>query len=271
MISADLHTHSRASDGQYTPAELVQLAHDREIPLLALTDHDTIDGLAEAEAAGQTLGVRVLRGIELSAREYSVFHILGYGFDADAPGLKELCQQMKASRDDRKYQILDYLRDNGMSLSLEEVEAFSGGTIIGRPHFARAMVQHGWVSSVREAFDRYLDTPAYRARVKRYKPPVDRCLTVIHEAGGRVSLAHPYQIGLSDTALEALVASLAERGLDAMECWYPKHTKEQTEFYLRLADRYRLHVTGGSDFHGELVKPDVRLTAWPLELDWLFS
>lgn len=116
---ADLHTHSTASDGQYTPAELVKLAKDRGIEALALTDHDTVDGLEEAARAGEALGVRVLRGIELGAKEYSLPHILGYGFDP--AGLAPLCQKLKESRDRRKLCILDFLREKGCPLTLEEV------------------------------------------------------------------------------------------------------------------------------------------------------
>ena len=135
MIICDLHTHSTASDGQYTPSDLVSLAKERGIELLALTDHDTTDGLEEAVRAGDALGIRVLRGIELGAAEYSGLHILGYGFDPT--GLEPLCQKLKESRNNRKYQILDFLREKGCPLTLEEVESIAGGTVIARPHSPR--------------------------------------------------------------------------------------------------------------------------------------
>lgn len=266
----DLHTHSTASDGQYAPAELVKLAKDRGIQLLALTDHDSLEGLPGAEAAGAALGLPVLRGVELGAKEYRNLHILGYGFSAAAPGLRELCAWMKQGRDERKYRIIDYLREKGLELTLEEVEEIAGGDIIARPHFAQAMVRRGYVQSNREAFDRYLDTADY-ARIERPKPDARTCVEAIRAAGGRVSLAHPYQVGLEDEALDALVGELAGYGLDAIECFYPKHTPEQRAFYLRLAEKYRLRITGGSDFHGERVKPDVRLAAWDLDAEWLLE
>ena len=269
MVICDLHTHSTASDGQYTPSELVSLAKERGIELLALTDHDTTDGLEEAVRAGEALGLRVLPGIELGAAEYSGLHILGYGFNS--MGLEPLCQKLKDSRNNRKYHILDFLREKGCPLTLEEVEAIAGGTVIARPHFAQAMVRRGYVKSSREAFDRWLDTEEYHQKVKRFKVPAKNCLEAIKAAGGRTSLAHPYQIGLEDGALEELVAKLKADGLDAIECYYPRHTPEQTAFYLHLAERYALHITGGSDFHGERVKPDIQLAAWELELDWLMD
>ena len=267
IVTADLHTHSAASDGQYAPAELVRLAKGQGLELLALTDHDTLDGLPEAEAAGQACGLRVLRGIELGAKEYSHLHILGYGFNP--PGLAPLCQKMKDGRDERKYRIIDFLREKGLELTLEEVEEIAGGNIIARPHFAQALTRYGYVSSNREAFDRYLDTEEFHRRIERPKPPVRTCIEAIKAAGGKVSLAHPYQIGIDGPALESLVRELADCGLDAIECHYPKYTPEQEAFYLHLAEKYGLHVTGGSDFHGERVKPDVPLAAWPLELEWI--
>ncbi|MCI8548787.1 MAG: PHP domain-containing protein, partial [Bacilli bacterium] len=122
----DLHTHSTASDGQYTPSELVRLAKDRGIEALALTDHDTLDGLEEASQTGEQLGIQVLRGVELGAREYRSLHILGYSFSPDAPGLRKLCDELKRGRDERKYRIIDFLRGKGVNISLEEVEELAG-------------------------------------------------------------------------------------------------------------------------------------------------
>ncbi|MCI8422480.1 MAG: PHP domain-containing protein [Lawsonibacter sp.] len=267
---ADLHTHSTASDGQYAPASLVQFAKARGIEVLALTDHDTLSGLEEAERAGEKLGLTVLRGVELGAKEYRNLHILGYGFSKETPGLRELCEKMRAGRDERKYRIIDFLREKGVEISLAEVEEAAGGDIISRPHFAQVMVHRGYVSTNREAFDRYLDTEEYQ-RIERFKADAQTCVEAIRTAGGRASLAHPYQVGLEEEDLESLVRQLKEYGLEGIECWYPRHSPEQTAFYLRLAERYGLHITGGSDFHGEKVKPDIQLAAWELEMDWLLA
>lgn len=265
----DLHTHSTASDGQYTPTELVQMAKERGLEVLALTDHDTMDGLEEAIQAGQRCGLRIILGVELSAKEYPTFHILGYGFSMSAPPLKELCRRMKARRDERTGHLLAFLGEKGIRLTVSEVEKLAGGDIIGRPHFAQAMVLRGYVDTNREAFDRYLDTEEYHKKVDRDKPSVQECITAIKASGGKVSLAHPYQIGLGKDGLDKLTAELVGCGLDAIECYYPKYTLQQQEFYCHLAWKYRLHQTGGSDFHGEKVKPDVELARWPMELEWL--
>lgn len=266
---ADLHTHTTASDGQHTPAELVELAKQRGLSVLAVTDHDTIAGVAEAQRAGAALGLMVIRGVELSAKDYPNCHILGYGFRDGNTELARLCEKFRAGRDERKYKIVDFLREKGVEVDLAEVEAIAGGEVIARPHFAQVLVKHGYVSTNREAFDRYLDTEEFRQRVKRFKADAKTCVEAIQAAGGKVSLAHPYQMGLGDDELEALVKRLKGWGLDAIECYYPKYMRSQQAFYLHLAEKYHLHQTGGSDFHGERVKPEVELAALELGLDWL--
>lgn len=270
-VFADLHTHTTASDGQYTPTELVGLAKAAGIQALAITDHDTIAGVDEAMEAGKALGLRVIRGVELSAREYPNFHILGYEFRSGESALSRLCERFREGRDNRKYKIIDFLREKGAGIDLFEVEELAGGEIIARPHFAQVLVRHGYVSTGRDAFERYLDTPEFRQKVTRFKADARTCVEDIHAAGGKASLAHPYQMELPDEELEALVRQLADWGLDAIECYYPKYSVEQQQFYLKLAEQYRLHQTGGSDFHGEKVKPDVKLAALSLSLDWLMS
>lgn len=268
-VLADLHMHSTASDGQYTPAELAGLARARGLEAVALTDHDTLDGLDEAVKAGEALGLRVIRGVELSADDYLNLHILGYGFPPDAPGLLEMTAGMKAGRDGRKYRIARFLHEHGVDIPLSEVDEAARGGVIGRPHFAQVMLRHGIVATRREAFDRYLDTPEFQEMEKGTKPSAETCVKTIKAAGGKVSLAHPYQIVLGGGRLEDLVRRLAGYGLDAIECHYPQHTPEQTAEYLGLAGKYGLHITGGSDFHGEKNKPDNPLTPWDLDLDWL--
>lgn len=269
MYRSDLHTHSTASDGQYSPPELVALAKEHGIDVLALTDHDTTDGVAEAATAGDRLGVRVIAGVELSAKEYHTYHILGYAYDPAAPAMASLCARMKRRREARNQIILDYLSENGMALTLAEVEAFAGGDIVGRPHFAQAMVKRGYVSSNREAFDRWLDTDELHERMDFGKPTARECVETIKASGGKVSLAHPYQIGVDDETLASLVRELVGYGLDAIECYYPKFTPAQQAYYLKLTEQYGLRATGGSDFHGERVKPDVALAALPLDVEWL--
>lgn len=266
---ADLHTHSTASDGQHTPSELAQLAKERGLEVLALTDHDNMDGLDEAVKTGKALGLRVVRGVELSADDYLNLHILGYDFSVSV--LQGLIKSLKEGRNDRKYRIRDFLRTKGLEIPLDEVDAEAAGGAVGRPHFARVMLRHGMAANWKEVFDRYLDTPEFQEIERGTKPSAQKCVERIKAAGGKVSLAHPYQIVLGEDRLEDLVKRLKGYGLDAIECYYPIHTPEQTVEYLELAKKYDLHVTGGSDFHGEKNKPDHPLGAVELELDWLLE
>lgn len=269
-MKVDLHTHSTASDGQYPPAQLVARAREAGVEVLALTDHDTIRGLDEAAQAGQALGLRVLRGIELGAKEDRNLHILGLGLNDHCPALTQLCQTMKDSRDERKHRIIAFLREKGIDLDLAEVEAMAGGDVIARPHFARVMVRHGYVATTEEAFARYLDTDEYQ-RIERFKADAATCIAAIHDGGGKAVLAHPYQLRWEPARLETLVRTLQEQGLDGLECYYPKHTPAQQAQYLRLAERYGLGITAGSDFHGEAVHPGDRLIPTPLDAAWLWE
>lgn len=263
---ADLHTHSTASDGQHSPFELVKLAKESGLEVIALTDHDTVDGLDTAIRAGELFNVQVLRGVELGAKEHRNLHILGYGFDPSK--LEPICGKLKAGREERKYRLVDFLREKGVVISLSEVEKLAGGGNIGRPHFAQVMVRRGYVTSNQEAFERYLDTAEYK-RIETFKYSAHTCIAAIKEAGGKASLAHPYQLEYDNDRLTFLVKELVECGLDAVECFYPRHTPTQTAFYLYLAKKFGLQITGGSDFHGETVKPGVQLSALELELSWL--
>lgn len=268
-MKADLHIHTAASDGQYTPEELVKLAQNRGLEAIAITDHDTVAGVERAIEAGRAAGIRVIRGVELSAKEGHNFHILGYGFSPEAPALTRLCQKLRANREDRKYQIMDFLKSKGVEISLAEVEEIAEGGVIARPHFAQALVRRGYAASNEDAFARYLDSQEFRQKVSRFKAEAQVCVEAIKEGGGKVSLAHPYQMGLPDDELEALVKRMKGWGLDAIECFYPKYTAAQQEFYLALVKKYGLRLTGGSDFHGERVKPEVSLAYLDLDLSWL--
>lgn len=268
IYKADMHTHSTASDGQYSPAELAQLVKKRGAEVWALTDHDSVKGVDEAAKASELLGLRFVRGVELSADDYLNLHILGYNFSV--PALQSRLDSLQGGRNDRKYRIRDFLRAKGLEVPLDEVDEEAAGGSVGRPHFAMVMLRHGYVSTRKEAFDRYLDTPEFQEIEKGTKPSAQECVERIKAAGGKVSLAHPYQIVLNGETLEELVARLKGYGLDAIECCYPIHTPEQTAEYLAVAEKYSLYVTGGSDFHGEKNKPDHPLAAWELELDWLF-
>ncbi len=249
-MAADLHTHTTASDGTLAPAELVQQARLAGLSAVGITDHDTMAGLAEAAEAGQRWGITVVPGVELSTdatgREV---HILGYHCRPDAEPLTSLLAAMRIQRRQRVERIVAALERAGIALTIEDVLAMAppgagGPESLGRPHVARALVYRGYAATVSEAFERFLASgrPGYVPRSKLH--PVE-AVRHIRAAGGVAVLAHPGLMG-DDSILPQLLAA----GLQGLEVWYPDHTPEQTERYLRLARDLHLIATGGSDYHG---------------------
>ncbi len=258
----DLHTHSTFSDGTLTPEELVASAYSVGIRGLALTDHDTTAGLPRFFAAcnAQT-GVASLKGVggvEVSADiSCGTLHILGYGVDPHHPDLVQTLEQIREGRRERNEAIAAKLTGLGMPGTLEEARRFSRGDVLGRPHFAQALVARGYVRSVKEAFDRFLarGRPAYAERF-RFAP--QHCIRVIREAGGLAVLAHPFTLHLESAALRQLVNELKATGLGGLEVYYSEHTVEQMRQYEALAREFGLVITGGTDYHGALT-PDIQL------------
>ena len=255
----DLHSHSTASDGTFRPGEVVRLAQEAGLTALALTDHDTVDGLAEALAAGEELGVEVIPGVEISTR-YSgdTMHILGFFIDFRSGRLEERLAVLKQARKERNPKIVAKLNALGINITMEQVVRVSGGGQVGRPHIARAMMESGYVSRPQQAFDVYLKNGGL-AYVQKYRFPPQEALEMIREAGGVPVLAHPFTLGLGPAAaLKDLLRDLQAMGLAGIEVFYSDHTPEQEALYFKLAQELGLLVTGGSDFHGEN-KPNVTL------------
>ena len=256
----DLHCHSTASDGTLAPADVVRLAKDSGLAALALTDHDTVAGLAEAAAAAREVGVEFLTGIEISCEvpRPATMHVLGYGVDPESPQLKELTSQLIAGRDDRNPRIIARLNELGVAITIEEAEQQAGGDVLGRPHIAAVLVRKGYVSSVKQAFDKYLGQGG-GAYFDRDRPSPKRGLELIRQAGGLPVLAHPVQLRTeNDAQLERTIKDLADLGLAGLEIVHSDHDAVMVEKYGKLADRYGLIKTGGSDFHGTN-KKDIRL------------
>jgi 3',5'-nucleoside bisphosphate phosphatase len=256
----DLHSHSTASDGTFAPADVVRLAKEAGLVGLALTDHDTIAGLSEASAAATEAGIDFLPGIEISCEvpKPATMHMLGYGVDIHSQPLKELTSQLMAGRDDRNPRIIRRLNELNVAITMEEVEQQAGGDVVGRPHIAAVMLKKGYVSSIKQAFDKYLATGGL-AYFDRDRPTPKRGIELIRQAGGLPVLAHPVQLRTeNDAQLERTVKDLADLGLAGIEVIHSDHDAAWFERCTRLADRFGLLKTGGSDFHGTN-KKDVRL------------
>ncbi len=251
----DLHTHSLASDGEYAAAEVAARARAAGIGVWALCDHDTVAGLAEARTAADAHGIRLVPGIELSAfLDAKEIHILGHFVDPSHASMRAFEDFLAVRRRIRMGEIVEKLALLGVRLRVEDVEKWSGGKTIGRPHVARAIVETGAVASVKEAFDRYLGEgrPAY---VQRYRLEAEEAVRLVRGAGGTATVAHP---GVSKLERHDLVR-LRAAGVDGLEVHHVDHVPSQREKYLRIADELGLVPTAGSDYHGIHIAPDRKL------------
>ena len=244
--TVDLHTHSLRSDGALQPAELVRRAAANGVRVQALSDHDTLSGIAEAIAAGAPLGVRIIPATELNTEsEWGDVHVLGYFLDPDDAALEDRLRWLRENRGRRVELMVERLQALGYGITLERVLELAQGGALGRPHLATALFEAGHVATYDEAFDTIIakDSPAYVARVGL--TPLE-AVELVRAHGGVPSLAHPGTV----LGLEELLPKLVDRGLAGIECHYDIHTPDYTSYCLELAARYDLVPTGGSDFHG---------------------
>lgn len=262
----DLHVHSTFSDGSMTPEELVQLALDCGLSALALTDHDTTAGIESFLAAGTAACAQnevdkslvCIPGVEISvAVDHGTMHVLGYLIEVGDTKLEALLARIRGGRNERNEQILTKLCGLGLELEMAEVLSFSGDGVVGRPHFARALVARGYVRSTQAAFEKYLarGRPAY---ADRYRPNAEESIDTISNAGGVAVMSHPSTLGMGPKAFRVLLEELAHAGLQGIEAYYSEHSPEQEQKYVQLARDLGLVATGGSDFHGDL-NPAIKL------------
>jgi predicted metal-dependent phosphoesterase TrpH len=259
----DLHTHTNESDGSYSPFELIDAAVALGLEALAISDHDTLAGYDCALPRAREKGLDLVCGVELSTKlNGRTVHLLGYFLNGPpANGFRDWLGQMQATRRDRNVRMAERLRSLGVEVSIEEVER-RGRSLAGRPHFARLMVEKGYVSNIQQAFDDYLDESA-KGYVDREEPQLTFGIEQIRAAGGISSIAHPVRMGYRDPAqLRALVAEMRDAGLSAIEVYHSDHRPADTARYLEWTRELSLGVSGGSDFHGD-VKPGVRLGTGP--------
>lgn len=263
MKYIDLHTHSTSSDGTLTPSELVTEAQKKGLIALSLTDHDSIDGLAEAQKKAAELGLEFIDGIELSlGTSAGSVHMLGYMFDYTDKDFLHGLSLMNKRREERNIKFISRFRELGIEIKLDELLEIAGDGSVGRPHFAKLLMKKGVVKTFDEAFDKYL-AKKKAAYVEKEKVAPEEGIKLIHNAKGLAVLAHPKYCGAKTfEEVEALVRRLKQAGLDGIECFYSDHSVEETEYYLSLAEKYGLFVTGGSDYHGTTLH-DKKLGEFP--------
>lgn len=256
----DLHCHSTYSDGTLTPEELAEKG--RSFSVFAVTDHDNCDGCKHFLAACAAQGHTAMRlaGLELSidpGEGYSQFHLLGLGIDPDSPTLNAFLDKIRDGRNERNKKILARLAELGMPVPEEELAKYANGKIVARPHIARVLMDHGWATSVKDAFERFVGKgkPAF---VSRYRPPQAESIAAIHAAGGVAVMAHPRYWTQDADMLRTGLRKVMDLGLDGIEAVYRANLPEETILHLRVAKELGLAVTAGSDFHGAN-KPEIPL------------
>jgi hypothetical protein len=246
----DLHTHSNESDGTLTPCDLIRYAHQNGLSALALTDHDTISGLAEAEAAAEELGIRLIPGIEIEvAFNGGEFHLLGLGIYRRRGLLSEELKELQTDRRNRNNGILERMRSDGIKVDYSEVEELAGGEIVGRPHFARFLITKGIVKNTEEAFSRYL-RPGMPYYVTKRTLTLRESADLIHNAGGKAVIAHPLSLYLGWRVLPERLKEFRDQGVDGIEAYHSNATFKECRRLQDIADTLGLLVTAGSDFHG---------------------
>lgn len=250
MKYIDLHTHSSASDGTDTPSLLVAKARDAGLAAIAITDHDTLSGLAEGQEAGRELGMEVVRGCEISAStELGELHILGLWLPENPQPLLEKLAWLRERRAERNVGIVQKLQDLGYDITMDEVQNAAKGESVGRPHIAEVMLRKGYAKDAREVFRDFLGS-----RGKAYLPKTvlrpDACVRLLASMGATVSLAHPLLWKAPSGWLDSTVARLKDYGLSAIEAYHSEHSEADVRTCLALAKRFDLGVTGGSDYHG---------------------
>ncbi|PID57941.1 MAG: phosphatase [Ignavibacteriae bacterium] len=244
MPKVDLHTHTIYSDGSLYPEELLNLAKERGISTIGITDHDTVNGIEEALIHGEKIGVEVIPGIEISTCVEDIeIHLLGYFFDFKSSDLINYLNFFNKARKERAKSILKKLKEYNINLTISDVEEFSKNSPICRPHIAKAMEAKGYVKNFFTAFKEYLGDNKSAYEKKVYVSPKNT-VDIIHQAGGLVFLAHPGK--MKETILQEIINS----GIDGVETIHPSHKKVQQKYYKNIVKQYSLLESGGSDFHG---------------------
>ncbi len=287
----DYHMHSYYSDGTMSPVDLVKKYKDAEYDIISLTDHDGIDGLKEASIAAEALEIKFITGIELSTEhrfmgredisensegsrgsgnepqdsenraELKVgIHLLGYSFDPENEALTEKLKEMKANRRERNVKLVEKLNEMGYELDLAELEKQSKGGYVGKPNIARVLAEKGYIEDYNEAFEegKILESPEIK-EIRKKKLPTEEAINLVSNAGGMAVIAHPAKIrGMGERGsevfwenMDTLIKELKKAGLKGVECYHPNHSEEESWRLFKIASKYHLHVTEGSDFHGK--------------------
>ena len=258
MNRIDLHIHTNISDGSETPEGAVRYAKEHDICAIAITDHDTTNGVKRAMAEGEKLGVEVVSGLELGCGWYGrEVHMLGYDVDPDNAELKATLDWIVEDRNERNRKMVELMKSDGIDIDLDRLHEEHPGSIIGRPHFALCLVRAGLAESVQDAFTKLID-PGRKYYIRRSFLTVEEAVEKIHSAGGKAVIAHPRQYRMNEEQLNELFTRAKDAGVSGVECRYSGYSPVEVAFYEKLAKAYGFCITGGSDWHGRH-KPHIEM------------
>ncbi len=261
----DMHTHTKYSDGDLLPQELIRLAIDKGIGTLAITDHDTIEGIKKVNRNEKIVidsGIEIINGIELSAKTTKGrMHILGYDIDLSNETLNKKMSDLRDNSINSLLSIMEQIkRDYGIRFSYEDIkELVNANHNLGRPDLAKLCVKYGYATSLQDAFDKYLIDAYNKTRGNNKGLQYQECLELIKNSGGISVLAHPKSLELSEKEFLIILKEMISYGLKGIEVYHSSHLKKEMDYYLEIASRYGLLISGGSDFHGKTIKPDIEL------------
>ena len=261
----DLHTHTNYSDGDLSPSELIRLAIEKRIGILGITDHDTLDGIKKVDKSDSLIvdsGIQIIDGIELSAKvSKGRMHILGYDIDINDGNLNKKMGELKDNSINSVLSIMEQIkRDYGIVFRYDDIkELVNSNHNLGRPDLAKLCVKYGYASSIQDAFDKYLIAAHNKTRRTSKGLPHEECIELILQSKGIPILAHPKSLELSEKEFLMLLKEMINFGLKGIEVYHSSHTEEEIKYYLEIANKYNLLISGGSDYHGPTVKPDIDL------------
>lgn len=261
----DMHTHTNYSDGDLSPQDLITLAIDKNIGVLAITDHDTIEGIKKVDRNDDLIvnsGIKIINGIELSAKaNKGRMHILGYGINLNDEFLNKKMTVLKDNSINSVLSIMEQIkRDYGIRFGYEDIKSLvNANHNLGRPDLAKLCVKYGYATTIQDAFDKYLIEAYNKTRKSGKGLEYQECLELISNSGGIPVLAHPKSLELTEKELMILLKDMISYGLKGIEVYHSSHTKEEMEYFLEIANKCNLLVSGGSDYHGKTVKPDIEL------------
>ncbi len=253
----DLHVHTTASDGEYDPKDVVRMAKENNVTTIAIADHDTVTGLDEAIEEGKRVGVEVIPAIELNAKvEKGKMHILGYYINYKDINFMHAMERLRKDREDRNIKFIEEFHKQNVDITLEQVKKYAIGSVIAKPHFARALYDNGYINDIEEAYTNYFNVPPMK-NIKRQSISPKLAIELIKKAGGIAVIAHPVTLKIDNDELDKKIKELKLYGLDGIECYNNIHTKEDIIKLKEIANKNNMLITAGSDFHGLISTPEV--------------